>query len=232
MTPITLGSNYWWLGIVILVLLGTFLFVFAPKQGGKSFQAWLPLLGWMIFINQTLYWLMAILEGRFFLSTSLPIHLCGISQLLLFAHLTFKQKWAFPLVAFWGPLGGMMGILTPALTDINTLFVIQYFIGHSVIIVVPLYLLIRGGRRIPANYFWRIIIFTNILGFSMMLVNYLLSSNYMYVSQPPPVAPYNSGHWLLQWPYYLIFIELQVVFLVWLYWQVISKYRQPTNTSN
>lgn len=226
MTPIALGSSYWWLGIAILFTIGFALFFFAPKQGHRHFERWQPILGWIIFINQILYWLMAIMDDRFFLHTSLPLHLCGLSQLLLFAHLVLKQHWAFPVVAFWGPLGGMMGMLTPALTEFNVVYVVQYFVGHSVIIVVPLYLLRHGGRRIPPNYFWRVIIFTNILGFSMMLVNYLLSSNYMYVSQPPPVSPYNSGHWLLEWPYYLIFIELQVIFFVWLYWMAIHKYRQ------
>ena len=230
--PLIFGSSYWWLGIAILIVVGIFFFVFAPKQEDKSFQAWLPVLGWVIFIHQALYWLMAILEQRFTLSASLPLHLCGMSQLLLFAYLSLKQKWAFPLVAFWGPLGGIMGILTPALFVINTFFVVQFFVSHALIVIVPLYLMMRGGKRIPANYFWRVIIFTNILALSMIVVNYFLSANYMYVSQPPPVPPYTSGHWFFQWPWYLIFIEFQLIILVWIYWRAISKFRQAPSVDN
>ena len=137
--------------------------------------------------------------------------MCSFSQFLLFAHLVLKQKWALPLVAFWGPLGGIQAFLTPALESSTTIgYVTQFYTAHSSVVVIPLYLIVRGGARLPRALFWRVVGITNLVGFAMMAVNAALGSNYWYVNQPPPV-----DHPLVQgaWPYYLIGIEGAVIAL-------------------
>jgi uncharacterized membrane protein YwaF len=93
------------------------------------------------------------------------------------------------------------------------------------VVVVPLYLILRGGARLPRRLFWRIIGITNLVGFAVMAVNSMLGSNYWYVNQPPPV-----NHPLVQgaWPYYLIGIELAVVVLFWGLYLLLRGHREPS----
>jgi len=91
-------------------------------------------------------------------------------------------------------------------------------------VVVPLYLILRGGARLPRRLFWRIIGITNLVGFAVMAVNSMLGSNYWYVNQPPPV-----NHPLVQgaWPYYLIGLELAVVVLFLGLYLLLRGHREP-----
>jgi uncharacterized membrane protein YwaF len=90
------------------------------------------------------------------------------------------------------------------------------------VVVIPLYLIVRGGARLPRALFWRVVGITNLVGFAMMAVNAALGSNYWYVNQPPPV-----DHPLVQgaWPYYLIGIEGAVIALFAVLFMLLRGYR-------
>lgn len=208
----------------MVAVLGIALFAFAPRAGEKRFDNWLVLLGWLIFLNQGINYVVSWTTGHLSVVEFLPLHLCSITQLLLFAHLTLKQDWAFPITTFWGPLGGMMAIFTPALVHFNTYHLIQFYLAHGAVVLVPLYLLVHGGRRLPEKYWWKVIVLTNVLGLAMMLVNRQIGSNYMYVSRPPPVAPYNQGYAWADWPYYLIPVEIQLFVFVGLLWVCLRRF--------
>jgi hypothetical integral membrane protein (TIGR02206 family) len=169
-------------------------------------------------------WVMLLSDGNFTVAESLPLHMCYFSELLLFAYLTWKQDWAFPIVVFWGPLGSIQALLTPALMTDALRYVLQFYLAHSLSVLVPIYLMVHGGRRIPQNAFWRIIGITNLVGFAMLGINAMLGSNYWYVNQPPPIE-----HVLVQfgWPYYLINFEVMLIVLCWLFWLALKKFREP-----
>lgn len=224
MVVVEVGGPIWWAGYGILALFFIGFFGFAPRAGHPKFAQWEKILGWTILANQSWYWVMALADGSFTVRESLPLHMCSFSQFLLFAHLVLKQKWALPLVAFWGPLGGIQAFLTPALESSTTIgYVTQFYTAHSSVVVVPLYLIVRGGSRLPRNLFWRVIGLTNLVGFAMMAVNAVLGSNYWYVNQPPPV-----DHPLVQgaWPYYLIGIEGAVIALFAGLFMLLRGYRE------
>lgn len=225
MVPIEVGSLVWWSGYGILAAVIMALFWLAPRESEPKMAKWEKTLGWMILANLAWYTLMALWDGVYRADESLPIHMCGMSQILLFLHLVLKKKWAFPIVVFWGPLGGIQAFLTPALETEPTLgYVLQFYLAHASVVVVPVYLMVYGGRRIPRKSFWRVIGITNLVGFVMMGVNSALGSNYMYVNQPPPVDhPLVKG----AWPYYLIGIEAAVIGLFWLFLLAFRKFREP-----
>ena len=215
MTAIEVGSFFWFVGFAVLALMTLFLFFLAPKQGSEKWTQWKKILGIIIFLNQAFYWVSSISDGTFTLQESLPLHMCGVSQLMLFAFLVFDVRKVFPILVFWGPLGGIQAFLTPALSSEPTWpYILQFYFAHSFVVLIPIYLMVRGGERLPSGTFWRTILITNISGFIMMAINASLGSNYWYVNQPPPV-----NHPLVQgeWPFYLIGMEAAVVVLFFLF---------------
>ena len=215
MTAIEFGSFFWFVGFAVLALMAVFLFFLAPKEGSKKWIQWKKILGIIIFLNQAFYWVSSISDGTFTLQESLPLHMCGVSQLMLFAFLVFDVRKVFPILVFWGPLGGIQAFLTPALSSEPTWpYILQFYFAHSFVVLIPIYLMVRGGERLPSGTFWRTILITNISGFIMMAINASLGSNYWYVNQPPPV-----NHPLVQgeWPFYLIGMEAAVVVLFFLF---------------
>ena len=163
LTTIEVGSFFWYFGFGILATMALLFFVAAPRAGDQIWSKWKKILGVMIFLNQAFYWFMAISEGIFTLEESLPLHMCGISELLLFAYLTFDVRKVFPILVFWGPLGGIQAFLTPAMESTFTwAYIIQFYMAHSFVVLVPIYLMVRGGEKLPTGTLWRTVIITNI----------------------------------------------------------------------
>jgi uncharacterized membrane protein YwaF len=103
MTAIEVGSFFWFVGFAVLALMALFLFFLAPKEGSEKWIQWKKVLGIIIFLNQAFYWVSSISDGTFTLQESLPLHMCGVSQLMLFAFLAFDVRKVFPILVFWGP---------------------------------------------------------------------------------------------------------------------------------
>jgi hypothetical integral membrane protein (TIGR02206 family) len=224
MTAIEVGSLFWFTGFAVLASMALFLFFLAPKEGTEKWVQWKKVLGIIIFLNQAFYWVSSISDGTFTLHESLPLHMCGFSQLMLFVFLCFDVRKVFPILVFWGPLGGIQAFLTPALSSEPTWpYILQFYLAHSFVVLVPIYLMVRGGEKLPSGTFWHTILITNIVGFIMMAVNASLGSNYWYVNHPPPV-----NHPLVQggWPFYLIGIEAAIVILFFLFSLAFRRFKE------
>lgn len=185
----------WWMGYAILAVLAALLFFYAPRQNNKYYDRFKTILGWAILINQSSYWVMATIDGSLALHHSLPIHMCAMSQFLLFAILVLKQNWAFSIVVFWGPMGSFFAFLLPDPNTSNIFYILQFYFAHSAVFLIPIYLKLYGGYKIPNKIFWRTIVITNIIGFSIMGLNNIIGSNYWYVTHAPVAA--NHVPWLV-----------------------------------
>ncbi len=222
MVPIEVGSLVWYVGYGILLGLIAALFFLVPRQGEDKMEKWEKFLGWFMLGLLLWYQGMTMIDGIWMKEESLPLHMCSFSQILLFIHLVYKKDWAFQLVAFWGPLGGIQAFLTPALeTDPTFGYVLQFYLAHGMVVLMPIYLMVHGGRRLIKWGVWRVIGITFLTGYVIMPINALLGSNYMYTNNPPPV-----DHPLVQgeWPGYLVWIQLAVIVLFILFYLGFSKF--------
>ena len=219
---ITPGSQEWWYGIIVLGAMALFFMLLAPTNKHKQWKQWRRVLGWTIFIHQVFGIGLSIAIGRFTVENSLPLHMCNLSQILLFLHLAWDVPWALPVVTFWGPLGGIQAFLTPGMAEEITYFsMTRFYVAHGFVVIVPLYLLIRCGERLPRRVFGRVLAITTTVGVLLMGVNTALNSNYMYVNQPPPVNhPLVQG----QWPEYLLVIYGAVLVLFYLFRRALNRY--------
>jgi len=125
----------------------------------------------------------------------LPLHLCSISFLLTIVLLVTNNEKIFVFVFFTGIIGGIVSFAIPEFGNggYDRYRFYEFIIAHSAIIYVPIYYLTNYKYKINFKRFINIVVITNILGFAMLGINFILrttgiedEANYMFTMGPPP----------------------------------------------
>ena len=168
------------------------------------------------------------LAGDWNTATDLPLHLCGISGIICAVLPFLKRKQAlFDFVFYTGIIGGVMSMLTPQMNsyDGSQFVYIEYYVRHSIILVMPIYLLQNYGMELSKKSMVKTFINLNILLAIIMPFNFYVGGNYMYLAEPPQVKnPLVIG----EWPYYVLWFEVFMVLLLLLLYYA-SKIRLNQN---
>lgn len=148
-----------------------------------------------------------ILSGEGDLRYSLPLQLCDVSVILGAPMLILTSRKLYDIVYFSGFAGATIALLTPELWyDFPHFRFWNYFLLHAAIIYAPLYLSLAHGFRPTWRSLLYFMIFINIYGVILLVINASLDANYMFISQdtlnPTPVNA------LGPWPQRLIWMEL------------------------
>ena len=111
----------------------------------------------------------------------------------------------FEFLALIGSPGALHAILTPQLNHgYDILLVYKYYISHTAIILIPLFLAIVQGYRVRKSAWLKVLIMVQVLIVFIGTANYLFHSNYMYLAARPLVDnPMIVG----EWPWYIIGFE-------------------------
>lgn len=154
------------------------------------------------------------LIGDWNTATDLPLHLCGISGLICAILPFLKRKQVlFDFVFFTGIIGGIMSMLTPQMNsyDGSQFAYLEYYVRHSIILVMPIYLLQNYGMELTKKSMIRTFIALNVLLAIIMPFNFYVGGNYMYLAEPPQVKnPLVIG----EWPYYVLWFEVFMIALL------------------
>lgn len=167
------------------------------------------------------------LMGNWNTATDLPLHLCGISGLICAILPFLKRKQVlFDFVFYTGIIGGIMSMLTPQMNsyDGSQFAYLEYYVRHSIILVMPIYLLQNYGLELTKKSMIRTFIALNVLLAIIMPFNFYVGGNYMYLAEPPQVKnPLVIG----EWPYYVLWFEVfMVVLLLVLFYSSKIRLRQ------
>lgn len=167
------------------------------------------------------------LIGDWNTATDLPFHLCGISGLICAILPFLKRKQVlFDFVFYTGIIGGIMSMLTPQMNsyDGSQFAYLEYYVRHSIILVMPIYLLQNYGMELTKKSMIRTFIALNVLLAIIMPFNFYVGGNYMYLAEPPQVKnPLVIG----EWPYYVLWFEVfMIVLLLVLYYSSKIRLRQ------
>lgn len=165
--------------------------------------------------------------------SSLPLELCGITLLLSVIMLITRSRILYSFLYFAGIGGAFIALVTPNLDYPYPHFrFMMFFVAHAAIILASLYMTWIEGYK-PT---WRSLFFTmlalNIVAACVWIVNFLLGSNYMFLSHKPNT--YSVLDYFGPYPYYLLVEELFafIVFLLmyllffWLPERLKSRRRQ------
>ena len=152
-----------------------------------------------------------------FISYSLIIFL--ICSIILFVP---KKQHLFDILFYCGFLGGIQALITPLIDDYTDVkfFYFDYYYVHSTIVLFPLYLFFVLKMKLTKYSWLKTFLFLNLLVVVIMPINFLLDSNYMYLSKPPNVNhPLATGIW----PYYILKWEIFVLLLLYITYLIFNS---------
>jgi hypothetical integral membrane protein (TIGR02206 family) len=196
----------WWFGILIPFCIGLLIIQLAIRIPPDNRRLLSISLG-IIMISRELWKSWYIFQiGAWEIETSLPLHLCGLAAILSGLMLFKTHQKGFEFLALIGLPGAIHALLTPQLNHGGELpQVIEYYIGHGGIILVPVYLAVVDGYRIE-KFAWRgVFIYCQLLLIFIGSLNFLLGSNYMFLCSKPIV---NSPMIIGSWPWYILGFEI------------------------
>ena len=172
------------------------------------------IMGIALFVSSITSPLRTYLAGNFSIAVDLPFHLCGISAFICSIMPFLKNKQGlFDFVFYTGIIGGIMGILTPQMSDYDGSFYVYFvfYMRHILIFTMPIYMLRNLGLSLTKKSMVRTFVILNILLAFIMPFNFIVGGNYMYLAEPPQV---NNPLIIGEWPYYVIWFELFVILLL------------------
>jgi hypothetical integral membrane protein (TIGR02206 family) len=172
------------------------------------------IMGIALFVSSITSPLRTYLAGNFSIAVDLPFHLCGISAFICSVMPFLKNKQGlFDFVFYTGIIGGIMGILTPQMSDYDGSFYVYFvfYMRHILIFTMPIYILRNLGLSLTKKSMVRTFVILNILLAFIMPFNFIVGGNYMYLAEPPQV---NNPLIIGEWPYYVIWFEVFVILLL------------------
>ena len=152
-----------------------------------------------------------IINGYWNMSENLPLHLCGISNLIAcFILFTKRNKVLFEFLFYAGIIGGIQAFLTPQINNFDGSFFeyFSYHFAHGGIIFLPIFMYLYLNYELTKFSWLRVVLYLNIVLAFVMPLNFQIDSNYMYLAYPPNV---NNPLILGEWPYYILYWEFIII---------------------
>ena len=202
-----IGGQFWWNG-VFFVLLFVPLMIFVGKKLSEEHRNYM-LYGMGIyqlgvkFANQ----ISPILSDSYILATHLPLQLCSISGILAGVVVFYRKQILLEFLYFFGIVGFIHSILTPQFTGgTSTWNIFDYYVGHSMLFIVPIFLMMFYGFRLRKHAWWTSFIYLQLIVVVVSQVNAIIGNgaNYMYLAE----APIADNIFILQDPYHILGFEL------------------------
>jgi hypothetical integral membrane protein (TIGR02206 family) len=202
---VSIFSTTWWTCILFAI---TFIIVclkFPAYSAWGRNKNYTKFIGALILVNLIVENIYGLYLGVWNIKQFLPLHFCGISGLLASTLMFSYSNKIANILFYWGLIGGFYALITPEFDfGADGYFFYSYIIGHASIIFVSLYSILFMGFTPAKNSWLKIFILTQFAVLIIGLINWILGSNYMYLSAPPIAQnPMIIG----KWPWYLFVFE-------------------------
>ncbi|WP_041090016.1 TIGR02206 family membrane protein [Jeotgalibacillus soli] len=172
--------------IVLFLIICIFFLLYLKKAKLTNNKRLSSILVTIFIVSELSYQIWAlsvrIWESKYFL----PLQLCSFSTFFgLYLH--FKRSTVIFYFFFYiGFLPPILAILTPDLLyDFPHYFFGKFFIQHMAIPISAVYLLVAKDYNLPFKSVWISFLCLNLVAIPIGGVNYLLGSNYFFLSGPP-----------------------------------------------
>ena len=178
-----------------------------PIRGGAAD----PILRWamagILILNEVGLAIWRLRHGLLSIQESLPLHLCGVSVILVAIMLPLKSYGIFELTYFWAVGGALQGLITPDVEgyDFPHWRFLQTFISHGLIVVANLYMIVVLGMRPTFISLLKSLVVLNIYGVLALGFNAVTKSNYGFLCRKPDQPTLYDV--LGPWPWYLASLE-------------------------
>ena len=196
-------SPFWCKGMTLfmLAMLSVLTLSYFLKDTHKFFIA--RMLGVSTLIEMVVIFICICYSGLFDIRYALPLHFCDIMAIVGALALITRIRFLFEIMLFAGIVAPTIAVIVPTFPcQPPCYYLFSYYAHHWFIVITPLYLSLilkmnprpLAWLKVPAV----VMAFTPLI----LLLNYLLSANYMFLATPP----FKSAILIpVPWPYYIIF---------------------------
>ncbi len=153
-------------------------------------------------------------HGNWTLQTMLPLYICSVFVWVNAIMLLTRNYTIFEFAYLLAIPTALQALLTPDAGQFGFPHYrfFQVMLSHGLIITSALYMAFVAGYRPTWSSVKKVLIYANIYGVFVFIVNILLGSNYMFIAHKIETASLLDV--LPAWPYYLIFFEVLGIFFV------------------
>lgn len=172
----------------------------------------------LLVVNETAWHVWNYLTGQWTVQTMLPLHLCSVLVWLSAYMLVTRSHAIFEFAYFLGIAGATQALLTPdaGIYGFPHFRFLQTMLSHGMIVLAAFYMTLVEGYRPYWSSFVRVLVWSNVYMVVVMVVNWLLGSNYLFIARKPETASLIDV--LGPWPWYILSLEaLAMVLCLLLY---------------
>jgi hypothetical integral membrane protein (TIGR02206 family) len=236
LTPFS--SEYNWM-LLISFLLAVFIFVLGSINNPKQNDKLLKVIVFSIVALEVARQLWAVSMGNYLWSEMLPLHLCGIQIFLM--PLMLKTK--LPLLKNFVYLTAFPGALAALLFN-ETVFYkypifhfqsIQTFVIHTLIMIVPIFMMVFDGFRPQLKYILPSTGLIALIAIFDGFVNVITGGNYLFIASAPADTPIAWVADVTGWPGYIP-VMIFIVAIIWLIlvlpFTIAEKLNKPLTSAN
>lgn len=198
-----------------LILLGVaiyYIYKYQEQIRNYKHEKWIRYsMGILLFILFTSHYALRIAEYGLWDSINIPFHLCSFSMMLSI-YLFFKKdnQTVFSFLLIAGILGAAVSLLYPVIGYSAAYYrYYQFFIGHSLLVIAPLYFMFVHQMRPSQKDVIQAFITLQALAVFMTIFNYYNDTDFMFLFiDPAKIKNYDVIRYMGGIPYYLIVVEL------------------------
>ena len=202
-----IGGQFWWNGVFFTLLFVPFMIILGKKLSKENRDYMLYGMGIYQLGKVAIVQMSHVLSDNYILATNLPLQLCSISGILAGVVVFYRKQILLEFLYFFGIVGFIHSILTPEFTGGTAPWnIFDYYVGHSMLFIVPIFLMMFYGFRLRENAWWTSFIYLQFIVVVVSQANVIIGNgaNYMYLAQ----APIADNPLVLQDPYHILGFEL------------------------
>jgi len=169
--------------------------------------------------------------GGYAISKDLPLFLCSFLALIIPVFTSYKKYWMYEILLFWIIAGTLQGVITPDIAEgFPSLDYFRYWIVHLGLLTIIFYATFVLHMRPKFKSVIKSFLALQVYVAAIMLINYVLNSNYFYLNRKPESA--SALDYLGDYPYYLLVVELILIpffLLIYLPFYLTGKKKKLTS---
>ena len=156
----------------------------------------------LLISNFLLFYGTLFIFNSFNYKTPLPLHLCYLTESLIFLSILFSNKLLYPWLLLNSMLGGTIGMINTNLTTNSlTIEVVHYYLSHFNLLLFTI-LIFKTNFYLTKIKLFRSIAINTIAFVFIIFFNFRYNTNYWFTVKKP--AGLNLSFIFPEWPYYLL----------------------------
>lgn len=156
-----------------------------------------------VVLAECAWWMLAIVEHRWYVQYNLPLHLCELGCFVLAAALWWRVQFAFEVAYFWGVGGTLPGLFTPSIPGhFPQPVYFQYYAEHGLVVLGALYLVFVLRMRPAKHAVLRVFTATLVYAVVVWFVDLATNGNYLFLRYLPPTK--TALDYMGPWPWYIV----------------------------